>query len=43
MAASCAGYCLECNPLIPLWHHEKRAKVPAAKPIPVRIENLAAA
>jgi len=26
-----AGYYPECNPLIPLWHHAKKAKVPAAK------------
>jgi molybdopterin-dependent oxidoreductase alpha subunit len=36
------GYYPECNPLIPLWHHAERSKVPAAKSIPVRIEdNLA--
>ena len=33
----CAGYYPECNPLIPLWHHAERSKVPAAKSIPVRI------
>jgi len=32
-----AGYYPECNPLIPLWHHAEKAKVPAAKSIPVRI------
>ena len=32
-----AGYYPECNPLIPLWHHAKRTKVPAAKSVPVRI------
>jgi anaerobic selenocysteine-containing dehydrogenase len=26
-----AGYFPECNPLIPLWHHAKESKVPAAK------------
>lgn len=31
------GYYPECNPLIPLWHHAKRSKVPAAKSVPVRI------
>jgi len=31
------GYYPECNPLIPLWHHAERSKVPAAKSIPVRI------
>jgi molybdopterin-dependent oxidoreductase alpha subunit len=34
------GYYPECNPLIPLWHHAERSKVPAAKSIPVRIEKL---
>jgi anaerobic selenocysteine-containing dehydrogenase len=34
-----AGYYPECNPLIPLWHHAKKAKVPAAKSIPVRIQR----
>ncbi|MGH6671720.1 MAG: FdhF/YdeP family oxidoreductase [Xanthobacteraceae bacterium] len=38
----CAGYYPECNPLIPLWHHADRSKVPAAKSIPVRIERGAA-
>lgn len=36
---SCAGYFPECNPLLPLWHHAKGSKVPAAKSIPVRIEK----
>ena len=31
------GYYPECNPLIPLWHHAERSKVPAAKAIPIRI------
>lgn len=35
---SCAGYFPECNRLLPLWHHAKGSKVPAAKSIPVRIE-----
>ena len=30
-----AGYYPECNPLIPLWHHAKESKVPAAKAIDV--------
>jgi molybdopterin-dependent oxidoreductase alpha subunit len=34
---ACAGYFPECNPLLPLWHHAKGSKVPAAKSIPVRI------
>src|SRR5262249_26144953 len=25
------GYYPECNPLIPLWHHAEKSKVPAAK------------
>ncbi|GAB5095279.1 FdhF/YdeP family oxidoreductase [Caballeronia sp. HLA56] len=34
--AGCAmGYYPECNPLIPLAHHAKRSKVPAAKAVPV--------
>jgi anaerobic selenocysteine-containing dehydrogenase len=33
------GYYPECNPLIPLWHHAERSKVPAAKAIPVRLER----
>jgi molybdopterin-dependent oxidoreductase alpha subunit len=33
----CAGYYPECNVLVPLWHHAERAKVPAAKSVPVRI------
>jgi molybdopterin-dependent oxidoreductase alpha subunit len=37
---SCAGYYPECNPLIPLWHHAKGSKVPAAKSVPVRLEKL---
>ncbi|MCW4115623.1 FdhF/YdeP family oxidoreductase [Aurantimonas sp. MSK8Z-1] len=31
------GYYPELNRLIPLWHHEKEAHVPAAKSVPVRI------
>ena len=31
------GYYPECNPLIPLWHHAKESKVPAAKAIPIRL------
>jgi molybdopterin-dependent oxidoreductase alpha subunit len=36
-----AGYYPECNPLIPLWHHAEKAKVPAAKSIPVRVRRQA--
>jgi anaerobic selenocysteine-containing dehydrogenase len=31
------AYYPECNVLIPLWHHAKESKVPAAKSVPVRI------
>jgi molybdopterin-dependent oxidoreductase alpha subunit len=34
-----AGYFPELNPLIPLWHHAKESKVPAAKSIDVLIER----
>ena len=37
-----AGYYPECNPLIPLWHHAKESKVPAAKSIDVLLERSAA-
>jgi len=37
-----AAYYPECNVLLPLWHHAKGSKVPAAKSIPVRIELEAA-
>ena len=36
-----AGYYPECNPLIPLWHHAKESKVPAAKSIDVLLERSA--
>jgi molybdopterin-dependent oxidoreductase alpha subunit len=36
-----AGYYPECNPLIPLSHHAKESKVPAAKAIPIRLERAA--
>ncbi|GGC15355.1 oxidoreductase alpha (molybdopterin) subunit [Pseudoduganella buxea] len=36
-----AGYFPECNPLIPLWHHAKESKVPAAKSIDVLVERMA--
>jgi hypothetical protein len=35
----CAGYYPECNPLIPIWHHEEKSKVPATKAVPVRIAD----
>jgi anaerobic selenocysteine-containing dehydrogenase len=34
-----AGYFPELNPLIPLWHHAKESKVPAAKAIDVFLER----
>jgi anaerobic selenocysteine-containing dehydrogenase len=34
-----AGYYPELNPLIPLWHHAKESKVPAAKSIPIRLQR----
>jgi len=39
----CAAYYPECNPLIPLWHHAERSKVPAAKSVPIRIRRMDAA
>ena len=35
------GYYPECNPLIPLWHHAERSKVPAAKAVPVTMKSSA--
>lgn len=35
-----AGYYPELNPLIPLWHHAKESKVPAAKSIPIRLQKV---
>ncbi|MCB8837725.1 FdhF/YdeP family oxidoreductase [Aurantimonas sp. VKM B-3413] len=40
---NCAGYYPELNALIPLWHHSRRAHVPAAKSVPVRLIKRAAA
>ncbi len=38
----CIGaYYPECNPLIPVWHHAERSKVPAAKSVPVVIKTAA--
>ncbi|MDD1508783.1 FdhF/YdeP family oxidoreductase [Pseudomonas sp. CNPSo 3701] len=39
----CAAYYPECNPLVPLWHHAERSKVPAAKSIPVTLSLSTAA
>ena len=33
------GYFPECNPLIPLWHHDDQAKTPASKSIPIRLRR----
>ncbi|MDB6143067.1 MAG: CbbBc protein [Pseudomonas sp.] len=35
-----ASYYPECNPLVPLWHHAERSKVPAAKSVPVRLTSV---
>lgn len=35
------GYYPECNPLIPLWHHAKGSKVPAAKSISIVLRKQA--
>ena len=32
-----ASYYPESNPLVPLWHHAERSKVPAAKSVPVSL------
>jgi anaerobic selenocysteine-containing dehydrogenase len=34
-----AAYYPECNPLVPLWHHAERSKVPAAKSVPMRLSS----
>ncbi|OZI23169.1 formate dehydrogenase [Bordetella genomosp. 9] len=40
--AGCAwSYYPECNPLIPLWHHAKESKVPAAKSVPITLRKEA--
>jgi molybdopterin-dependent oxidoreductase alpha subunit len=41
-AGCVAAYYPECNPLIPLWHHARESKVPAAKAIPIRIRKTPA-
>ena len=33
------GYYPELNPLVPLWHHAKKSKVPASKSIPIRLAS----
>jgi anaerobic selenocysteine-containing dehydrogenase len=32
-----ASYYPECNPLVPLGHHDRQSKTPATKAVPVRI------
>jgi molybdopterin-dependent oxidoreductase alpha subunit len=34
-----ASYYPECNPLIPLSHHDEKSKTPASKAVPVRIKT----
>ena len=36
---SIGAYYPECNPLIPIAHHAHESHVPAAKSVPVRIEE----
>jgi anaerobic selenocysteine-containing dehydrogenase len=38
----CGAYFPETNPLIPMWHHDPKSKVPAYKAIPIRITAAAA-
>ncbi|WP_295993947.1 FdhF/YdeP family oxidoreductase [Rugamonas sp.] len=42
-AGCVAAYYPECNPLIPLWHHAKESKVPAAKAIDVILQRTGSA
>ncbi|MDY8108562.1 FdhF/YdeP family oxidoreductase [Fulvimarina sp. 2208YS6-2-32] len=42
-AGNCAGYYPELNALVPLWHHSRRAHVPAAKSVPIRLIKRSAA
>lgn len=37
-----AAYYPECNPLVPLWHHAERSKVPAAKSVPIILSRATA-
>jgi molybdopterin-dependent oxidoreductase alpha subunit len=36
-AGCAAAYFPECNPLVPLWHHDESSKVPGYKALPVRV------
>lgn len=39
----CAGaYFPECNPLMPLWHHDAESKVPGYKALPIRVRRCEA-
>ena len=38
----CGAYYPETNPLVPLWHHDPKSKVPAYKAIPVLISRAEA-
>ena len=38
---NCGGYYPELNVLLPLWHHDRQSKTPAAKSIPVRVTRSA--
>ena len=41
-AGCAAAYFPECNPLMPLWHHDAASKVPGYKALPVRVHRCAA-
>ena len=41
-AGSCGAYYPETNPLVPLWHHDPKSKVPAYKAVPVRVTRARA-
>jgi molybdopterin-dependent oxidoreductase alpha subunit len=41
-AGCAAAYFPECNPLMPLWHHDPTSKVPGYKALPVRVSRSAA-
>jgi len=38
-AGCAAAYFPECNPLVPLWHHDPVSKVPGYKALPVRLSR----
>lgn len=39
----CAAYMPECNPLIPIWHHDERSMTPGYKSLPVTIREASTA